>query len=150
MWRATIGADQRLTSVCGASIFEALLRGNIPNVISAIVKSLCATTPTVTTGSRSRAALQHSSWKRDLSLVKYVGHNLTVIVFLITNLDTTHTPQTKRRYVYGLHRYQIPVQLIVIKLSSLSPSNCPTRRRQTVQLITLPSLSSSNCPNCRR
>ena len=63
-------------SVCGASSFEALLHGNIPNVISAIVKSLYVTTPTVTTGSRSRAALQQNSWKRDLILVKFVGHNL--------------------------------------------------------------------------
>ena len=74
----------------------------------------------------------------------------TFVVFLITDLDTTHTPQTKRRYMYVLYRYQIPVQLVAIKLTNLSPSNCSTCRHQTYQLVAikLSNLSPSNCSTC--
>jgi hypothetical protein len=140
-------------SVCGASNFEALLHGNIPNVISAIVKSLCVTTPTVTTGSRSRAALQQRSWKRDLILVKFVGHNIKFS-------QCRHFSHYWLSYnTYSIDEALACVQLVAIKLSNLSPTNCPTCRHQTclachhqtVQLVAikLSNVSPSNCSTCR-
>jgi hypothetical protein len=125
-------------SVCGASNFEALLHGNIPNVISAIVKSLYATTPTVATGSRSRAALQQRSWKRDLILVKYVAHNIKFS-------QCRHFSHYWLSYnTYSIDEALACVQLVAIKLSNLSPSNL-----SSLSPSNLSSLSPSNCPTCR-